>query len=596
MSRRRRLCLTACAIVVAVVGAAGGASAAGEYRTIEVDSLRITVDSEWVAGVAVGYVPIRWDITNLGDDRTIEISGDGNRTYRYSYRFRGSRTSVRQQIRLARGDHVRFTMPVPVSGDSDNLRFQIREDGRSIQTLGYVGTSRYGGVAAVIAASPKGSYASLAPGWVRSATMRGGAYYGPSPAAGRPTPAVPTGPPLDLVLEPARLPTSWLGYTSVEAVVIGPREWEQMDTPQRTALLTWVACGGSLVLADAELDVLFPDPARRPMVERGMAEHFFGRIHLWPSAAIEGAGFTDTITAIVNRVREPTWALPLEENVTTGSGGYRLPIPGVNGVPAGAYLTILTFFALLIGPVNHIFLRRRKQQALIVLTTPLIAAGFIVLLGAYVIAVEGFGIRGRMLSLTMLDQASGQAATRATVSLYAAGRAPSGGLRFARDVAVFPTPVANGPGVGEALDLTDLQQFSTGLLDARTPANFETLAMRAARERLVFSAENGRIRVTNGLGTTVTRLRVRESGRSYALGDPLLPGAAAVLQQTTASARDLLGGGDAALAPFDSVVTNLPDGSYLAVVDRSPFWDQGSADIDERGSFHLILGRFGSLP
>ena len=38
----------------------------------------------------------------------------------------------------------------------------------------------------------------------------------------------------------------------------------------------------------------------------------------------------------------------------------------------------------------------------------------------------------------MLDQATKQAATRAAASLYAAGMTPSGGLRFARDVAVFP--------------------------------------------------------------------------------------------------------------------------------------------------------------
>ena len=42
---------------------------------------------------------------------------------------------------------------------------------------------------------------------------------------------------------------------------------------------------------------------------------------------------------------------------------------------------------------------------------------------------------------------------------------------------------------------------------------------------------------------------------------------------------------------FDSVVTNLPDGAYLAVLDRSPFLDGGVREIDERSSFHLVLGR-----
>ena len=75
--------------------------------------LRITVDSEWVPGAAPGYVPVRWDITNLGDDRTIEIVGTGSRVSRLA-RFRQSRPSVRQRLQLRAGDRVRFTMPVPV--------------------------------------------------------------------------------------------------------------------------------------------------------------------------------------------------------------------------------------------------------------------------------------------------------------------------------------------------------------------------------------------------------------------------------------------------------------------------------------------------
>jgi hypothetical protein len=49
------------------------------------------------------------------------------------------------------------------------------------------------------------------------------------------------------------------------------------------------------------------------------------------------------------------------------------------------------------------------------------------------------------------------------------------------------------------------------------------------------------------------------------------------------------------MARFDSLITNLADGSYLAVVDRSPFWDRGLANVDERGSFHMVLGRVGAI-
>ena len=91
----------------------------------------------------------------------------------------------------------------------------------------------------------------------------------------------------------------------------------------------------------------------------------------------------------------------------------------------------------------------------------------------------------------------------------------------------------------------------------------------------------------------MTRLRFRDGARFYSLADPLRGGASAVLRETTASGRDLLGSADSALAEFDSVVTNLPDHAYLAVLDRSPFVDGGVRQIDERSSFHLVLGRLG---
>ena len=30
--------------------------------------------------------------------------------------------------------------------------------------------------------------------------------------------------------------------------------------------------------------------------------------------------------------------------------------------------------------------------------------------------------------------------------------------------------------------------------------------------------------------------------------------------------------------------------TYLAVLEKSPFWDPGVTDLDERSSFHLVLG------
>ena len=128
------------ALLLAIVVARPSARASGEFRTVEVESLRITLDSEWGARTAPGYLPIRFDITNVGEARVIEIVAEGTRFFRMM-RPPGGAGSVRfrQAVRLARGDHVRFTVPIPIFADSENLRFEIEEDGRTLERFNYLG-------------------------------------------------------------------------------------------------------------------------------------------------------------------------------------------------------------------------------------------------------------------------------------------------------------------------------------------------------------------------------------------------------------------------------------------------------------------------
>ena len=74
------------------------------------------------------------------------------------------------------------------------------------------------------------------------------------------------------------------------------------------------------------------------------------------------------------------------------------------------------------------------------------------------------------------------------------------------------------------------------------------------------------------------------------------PGAGATLRAGAPQ-----GGGvsviDAALLPrFYEAAQLHPASSYVAVLDRSPFWEAGLAGVDERDSFHMVLGFPGRLP
>jgi hypothetical protein len=257
------------------------ALAAGEYRTIEVESLKITIDSEWAVRATPGYLPVRFDITNLAEARVIEIVGQGVRFFRMRG---GGQTSiaVRQAVRLSRGDRVRLTIPVPVYADGENIRFEIREDGRTLERFSYNGLQsrvRPDDASALIVADPASAFGKVAAGWARTITgspgyaASGTVVSGAPSTSGkavvsRPPSSVSAGgsmAPLDFALAPGRLPANWIGFTSLRAVVIGPQEWNQLDDAQKSALLTWTACGGDLLFVDGSLSALLPDAQHAPL-------------------------------------------------------------------------------------------------------------------------------------------------------------------------------------------------------------------------------------------------------------------------------------------------------------------------------------------
>jgi hypothetical protein len=576
---RRRVGLPA--IVAAVLAVASPAVA--EYRTVEVQSLRITIDSDWAPRAAPGYLPVRFDITNLGDARVIEIVGQGSRGFRLPPRGQAGSTFVRQAIRLAPGDHVRLTMPVPVFGDNENLRFEIREDDRVVERFNY--TSFQGRVAGndastllVVSSATRTPWSDAALRLPRSMPGR----LGPGAA-------------WDTILDPGRLPANWLGYTSLRAVAISPAEWDLLSDAQRSALLTWTACGGDLILVDGDTRAVLPDVAMEPTADpdRLGGRYFFGRVHALPSSALVDTGLARLLVA-ANQVREIYAALPANVAPDFGliqSRGFLLLIPGVDGMPARMYLAILVLFSLLIGPANYWFLWRKRRLVLLMITTPAISAAFIVLLAGYAVAGDGFRVQGRAQTFTMLDQASRQAATRASASIYAAGLTPSRGLLVARDVAIFPLGL-DGSGTRERLDLdlTEAQQFAGGVLQARLPGNFEQVSFRPARERLSFAPAPDGMAVTNGLDATVAALVYRTADATYQLPGTLAPGSRQVMTRLAGDARPGLPAGVAIPPKFLALFDHQPTGAYLAVLDRSPFWDPGVPKLIERGSFHLVLG------
>jgi len=591
----------ALASVVLLGLAASALAAAGEYRTVEVESLRITIDSEWGQRTAPGYIPIRVELANLGEARVVEIVALGNRYFMRSRAggWQGA-TNVRQTVRLARGDRIKFTMPLPAFADNENIRFEIHEGGRVLERFSYTSfQSRVSAndAAVLLVADPSSAFGKVAGSWPRPSGYSASPFVlvpGPPPTASvRGRPVAP--PPLDFLLEPARLPTSWLGFTSVRAVIVGGNEWGQLSEAQKSALLTWTGSGGDLVIVDGDPGAVLPSQGRSLAATPypKTRAYLFGRIHSPTLAEVTASGLAGTLSA-ADTLQDSNFGLPANRTSDWGviaARGFRLPIPGVDGVPARSYLFILVLFSLLIGPANFWLLLRARRPVLLVLTTPIVSALFIVLLAGYVVAGEGFGVRARAATITMLDEVRKQAVTRASISLYAAGMTPAGGLRFPRDVAIFAIgPEGTGSRDEQTIDLSESQRFASGAIQARSPTNLEEIAFRSARERLGITPSADGVMVVNGLGGNVVALVYRQGGTLYTLSGPLPSGGKALLKTGAVRGTEIVPASLPLSVRLQHLFEHVPDGAYLAVLERSPFWDPGVPSVDERGSFHVVIG------
>jgi hypothetical protein len=394
---------------------------------------------------------VRFDITNLGEAREIVLIATQQHWFRATTRrsvFGGldnGRIDIRQSISLKRGDRVKFTMALPVFAE-ESFQFHLEENGRRVQAFSSSESFQGGHTSAeapvLTVTSPSSPLAAL---------VRPRPIYYPGmflPPGRMPLPATGSSigggsPPLDFSLEPERLPTNWIGFTSLRAVLIGPSEWKQLNPAQQEALRTWIAAGGDLLLVDGTQETIFPADQRPIGLGHfsSVLPYFLGHLHLLKSEDIRERGFENTLLAVDSAVPIYDMSLPAVRSRDwswIGERGFRLPIEGVGEVPTRAYLLILFLFVLVIGPLNYIYLWRKKRQVLLVVTVPLFSIAFIALLTGYAFFLQGFGVRSRVVTFTVLDQNSKRAATRSSASLYPGGFRPSGGVRFTADAAIFP--------------------------------------------------------------------------------------------------------------------------------------------------------------
>lgn len=325
-----------------------------------------------------------------------------------------------------------------------------------------------------------------------------------------------------------------------------------------------------------------------------------------------------------------------------------LLIPDVGFAPVGEFQVLITLFVLGIGPLNYWLLYRAQRLDLFVVTTPLVALAVTLALFSYATLSDGFGVRVRARTLTVLNQGEGQAVTWARLCHYA-GLGSRGGFSMPDDAMVFPIRVGweNAVGAGqessrELFWTDDAQQLVSGWMPARTSVQHLVVRSGPVEERLQFGEPtDDRLEARNELGADLLLLLARDADGDWWIAEEADADAVVELEpivatEAIATLRKLtlenqpsppVGSGRAVedalerlgarqnvraierqlanVSPSSNLMNNainrvagleggtplnLPPRTYVAVSDETITAALGFEEVKEAGSFHMVVG------
>jgi hypothetical protein len=253
---------------------------------------------------------------------------------------------------------------------------------------------------------------------------------------------------------------------------------------------------------------------------------------------------------------------------------------------------MLVLFALLIGPVNFILVKKLGRPSLLLVSVPAIALITSLGLVAYGVLSQGLDVKVVTRSFTLLDQRLHRASTVELRNLFAGG-SPGPGMRPAEGSTCFVNGMHDWRDELLAIDQSDGTLLGADYLPVRRPVSHALLSDGAARGRLEVAVDGGELTITNGLGARVETLLLRAADGGYLrLLQPLEDGARARLAPfsppTDAEFFSAVKAIRAAL--LGEAEDALPPGTYLARLEASPFTDDCGLELVTRSGEHHVLG------
>lgn len=449
------------------------------------------------------------------------------------------------------------------------------------------------------------------------------------------------------------IPPSWTYLTGTPLIVVHGSARGLDDAERQRTLADYVEAGGAVLVLDRDAlpkgplaDLTAPDSgdAESPWTKLRGGTRGFGRWAITSSRELDASGAAEFVA---------TW-LPEKKKGSASSiarGGMLealavpLRIPGLGRVDVRLFFFLLLVFAILVGPVAYLLLKRRRRLTLMLAVVPATGILFATGILAYGLLSEGLGTRGAVESVTFLDQRAHTATCVAGRTVFAGWGASS--LRLSPDtmLAVPPTAEESRYGYGYrspyaapnrmSLD-ADAGVIEDTVLPSRTVTTLASVTHTRARERIRFRARaDGGYDVLSAegfapaFGVAPRGILLRDAkGDLYASkqdGEHLervtAKGGATSLEAFLGAAVEVPHGGTEEDPDFDPtdysygyrytvsdsgeretlaesrqnwirriVPETLPKSSYVAWTTRAPAFDDVGLTVEWRHARHLVFG------
>lgn len=388
------------------------------------------------------------------------------------------------------------------------------------------------------------------------------------------------------------LPTDWRMLTSFSMIVIDGTTVAAagMTSELQDAIRRYAYSGGTVIVSAGDS---MPMGSLRSLAAKALSRVLpYGLGHVIGIARFESdRSGTEAVLAEVPLLGSGLWPathdlFPVQD------------IAGLGKAPVTVFVLVILAFAILVGPVNFVILHRRKKPLLALVTVPILGFGTTIVILAYGIFHDGFGVRGVVMSCTVLDQASHEAVSVNASTLFA-GMAPS-------DMTMEPDSLVLSRRA--SIDRSDWvdrwnwdanqQLLDGGILPSRTVTPLLAVQQGPMRERLTVrsSGDTLELLLDGGIEPVGEVVLCDLDGQHWSGRDGVLQRVSNAdgkrlfdgLRSTASAAR---GQEQSTLRVPFGVPAWGQRGTYATRVAKAPWLDDHGVSVDYDREVHFVFGR-----